>query len=181
MPTHLKLPSGVSLDQGKGHASSASRVRRTDGTYFCTEFHATLSYNVTAVQQNDSNGYGPAYLLNGLSDHGYWYQVGVSWELRLFLTGGYTSGFNFNYEVFNSTGQSIFPADGSGGLTAFSGPVNQGDIVHLNFLYISGGVVFMFAEDFNTSVIATQDFTAAGASTFIALLSCKTDSAFLLD
>jgi hypothetical protein len=36
---------------------------------------------VTAVAQTDaSSGYGPAYLLNGLTDKGYWYQVGLAWN-----------------------------------------------------------------------------------------------------
>ena len=137
---------------------------------------AALSYNVTAVQQNDSDGYGPAYLLNGLSNQGYWYQVGISWDWP-FPSGGYTSGFYFNYEVFNSTGQSVFPAGGSGGVTAFTGLVNQGDIVLLN-LYISGGVVFMSARDLNTSVGATQDYTAEGASTFIGMSSPENSFGF---
>ena len=33
-----------------------------------TQNFASLAYNVTAVPQIDSNGYGPAYLLNGLSN-----------------------------------------------------------------------------------------------------------------
>ena len=170
-----KLPSGVSLDQGKATLPPPAVYDEQMGLTFAQNF-TTLSYNVTAVQQNDSNGYGPAYLLNGLSDHGYWYQVGISWDWP-FSTGGYTSGFNFNYEVFNSTGQSVFPGNASGGLTAFSGPVNQGDIIQLN-LYISGGVVFMSAEDLNTSIIATQDYTAAGSSTFIGLSSSQNKFGF---
>jgi len=160
------MPFFTGLNRGKLALPPAAVYDEQMGITFAENF-TSLSYNVTLVQQNDSDGYGPAYLLNGLSDQGFWYQVGVSWDWP-FPNGGYTSGFNFNYEVFNSTGQSIFPTDGSGGLTAFSGPVNQGDIVLLN-LYISGGVVFMSADDLNTSVIATQDFTANGALTFIGL------------
>jgi hypothetical protein len=45
-----------------------------------TQDVAALTYNVTAVAQTDSDGYGPAYILNGLTSAGYWYQVGLSWH-----------------------------------------------------------------------------------------------------
>ena len=169
-----KLPFDHSLIGGNAALPPPAIYDEQMGLTFGQDF-ASLSYNVTAVEQNDSNGYGPAYLLNGLSDEGYWYQVGISWDWP-FSNGGYTSGFNFNYEVFNSTGQSIFPGNVSG-LTAFSGPVNQGDIIELN-LYISGGVVFMSAEDLNSSIIATQDYTAEGALTFIGLSSSQNNFGF---
>ncbi|MDA4129646.1 MAG: hypothetical protein OK457_02635, partial [Thaumarchaeota archaeon] len=136
------------------------------GLTFSQNF-TNLSYNVTAIEQSDSYGYGPAYLLNGLSDKGYWYQVGLSWDWP-FSAGGYTSGFNFVYEVFNSSGNSVFPQGGGGGLTAYSGPVNPGDSVLLN-LYFSGGQVLMYSKDWNTGSTAYQNYNAAGASTFMGL------------
>ena len=39
-----------------------------------------LEYNVTAIAQNSSGGYGLGYLLNGVSNTGYWYQVGLAWN-----------------------------------------------------------------------------------------------------
>jgi hypothetical protein len=135
-----------------------------------------LSYNVTAVQQSDAYGYGPSYLLNGLSDKGFWYQVGLSWDWP-FSQGGYTPGFNFNYEVSNSSGQSVFPPSGGGGLVAYSGTVNQGDTVLLS-LYFSGGVVFMYSLDWNTSATAIQDFGTQGASTFLGLKNSTNSHGF---
>ncbi len=87
-----------------------------------------LSYNITAVEQTDSYGYGPAYLLNGLTDKGDWYQVGLAFDWPL-DGGGYASGFTFLYESFNSSGVSVFPTDGGGGLSNYSGLINQGDKV----------------------------------------------------
>ncbi|HVB12967.1 MAG TPA: hypothetical protein VNE86_07520, partial [Nitrososphaerales archaeon] len=52
-----------------------------------TQSFASISYNVSAVAQQDVNGYGPAYLLNGLSNVGYWYQIGLSWDWPQ-LSGG---------------------------------------------------------------------------------------------
>jgi hypothetical protein len=122
-----------------------------------------MAYNVTAVSQVDSDGYGPAYLLNGLSDTGYWYQVGLSWNWPI------SSGFNMNYEVFNPRGRSIDPASG-GGLSSFSGTVNEGDTVLLN-LYFSGGNVVMLAYDYNTGASAEQTFSQEGSSYFVGLTS----------
>ena len=51
------------------------------GTTF-TQDASSLAYTVIAVAQTGTDNYGPAYLLNGLGNTGYWYQVGLSynWE-----------------------------------------------------------------------------------------------------
>ena len=134
------------------------------GTSFTQDF-ASLSYNVTAVEQADVDGYGPAYLLNGLSDSGYWYQVGLSWDWPN-VGGGYASGFHLNYEVFNSRGISIFPRSGGGGLDDFVGTINAGDTVLLS-LNFSGGYVIMYGYDFNTNASAQESYSAVGASRFV--------------
>jgi len=134
-----------------------------------TQSFTNLSYNVTAVPQIDSNGYGPAYLLSGLSNDGYWYQAGLSYNWPYANVGGYNSGFDFNYEVFNTAQKSVYPLN-SGGLTAFSGPVNSGDLVLLN-LYISDGFVYMSAKDWNTGASAQESYSDHQTSSFIGLSS----------
>ncbi|MDA4130345.1 MAG: hypothetical protein OK457_06205, partial [Thaumarchaeota archaeon] len=129
-----------------------------------TQAFTSLSYNVTAIVQEDSFGYGPAYLLNGLSNKGYWYQVGLSWDWP-FLNGGFSPGFGFNFEAFSYNGSSIFPAN-SGGLDNFSGSVRQGDIVGLS-LSFSGTNVSMKAIDWSTNASAQEQFAAFGASSFV--------------
>src|SRR5208283_1988338 len=60
-----------------------------------TQNLTTLAYNVTAVEQTDPTlGTGAAYLLNGLTNAGYWYQVGVSWDWNPGQTPG--TGFGMN-------------------------------------------------------------------------------------
>jgi Divergent InlB B-repeat domain len=134
------------------------------GTSFTQDF-TSLSYNVTAIEQADVDGYGPAYLLNGLSDNGYWYQVGISWNWPN-IGSGYVQGFHLNYEVFNSRGNSIFPRSGGGGLDDFAGTVNGGDTVLLS-LYFSSGNVVMYGFDFNTNASAQESYSAVGASRFV--------------
>src|SRR5439155_24584854 len=62
----------------------------------------------TTLFRSDNNGYGPAYLLNGLGSTGYWYQIGLSYDWP-YVAGGYNPGFAMIYEVFSFTGASVFP------------------------------------------------------------------------
>ncbi|HKT22575.1 MAG TPA: hypothetical protein VJR06_08210, partial [Nitrososphaerales archaeon] len=132
------------------------------GITFAQSFTSIL-YNVTFVEQADNvSGSGPAYLLNGLSDAGYWYQVGVSWN---WVPG---QGVGFSYEVFGANGTSVYPSGGGAGLGIFSGPVASGDRVALN-LYFSGKNVEMVAEDLNTSASASTSYSSEGGSSFVGL------------
>ena len=130
-----------------------------------TQSLTNLSYNVTAVQQEDANGIGPAYLLNGLTSKGYWYQVGISWNWAQ-LNGGYITGFHMNYNVFDSAGKVVLPASQTGGAMDLSGPVNQGDIVSLNLTFSSGNVV-MSVYDWNTKASAQVSYSAQGSNQFV--------------
>jgi hypothetical protein len=140
-----------------------------------TQTFTALAYNVTAVAQTDSNGYGPAYLLNGLTDKGYWYQVGLSWNWPS-SGNSYNPGFNLNYEVFDPSGNSVFPSDGGGGLSSFNGPVNQGDTVLLNLYFTANGKVEMLASDQNTGAQASETYSAQGATYFVGTPSATADA-----
>src|SRR5208282_5779299 len=107
-----------------------------------------------------------AYLLNGLTDAGYWYQVGVSWNWSPGETPG--TGFDMNYEAWDASGNSIFPANG-GGLVAFSGAVNNRDTVLLSLQFTSSDTVTMMAQDVNTGAQAQVTFSAEGATVFVGL------------
>jgi hypothetical protein len=141
-----------------------------------TQSFTSIEYNVTAIEQTDPLlGTGPAYLVNGLSDTGYWYQVGVSWDWAPGQSPG--TGFDMNYEVFDTGGSSIFPSDGQGGVASFSGPVNAGDIVLLD-LYFSDAnqSVTMLAEDTDTKAVASETFSGMGATFFVGLPSYVANS-----
>jgi parallel beta-helix repeat protein len=130
-----------------------------------TQNFTSIAYNVTAIQQVDSYGYGPAYLLNGVTDKDYWYQVGVSFDWP-YSNGGYVAGFQLSYEVWNNEHSSIFPLNGGGGLENFSGAVNNGDNILLTLNFSSGDVV-MKAYDWSTGASAEVTYTAVGASRFL--------------
>ena len=135
------------------------------GITFARDF-SQIAYNVTAVAQSDSNGFGPGYILNGLTEVGYWYQMGLSYDWP-YQTGGYDQGFHALYEVFNSSGVSVFPAGGGGGLLNFTGAVNGGDSVLLK-LSFSAGKVDLLASDWKTGAMASETYPAEG-SKFVGL------------
>lgn len=155
-------------------ASQAPNYDEQIGLTF-TEGSSSLGYNVTAVAQSDSDGFGPAYLLNGLTDKGYWYQVGLSWNWDPGSSPG--TGFAMNYEAFDNNGYSVYPTNGEGGLLALSGPVNPGDPVALS-LGFSGGEVTMVVLDENTGATASTSYNGEGASQFIGLLSPSNSNGF---
>jgi len=133
---------------------------------FTQNFQA-LDYNVTAVAQTDSSGYGPAYLLNGLSDTGYWYQVGLAYNWPLASGSGYDSGFHFIWEVFAPNGTTNNPV-----LSRIPDNVNQGDTIELSLSFASGNVV-MLATDYNTGASSSHSYTAAKGTTFLGASSAS--------
>jgi hypothetical protein len=132
------------------------------GLSFCQNF-AALAYDVVAVAQTDSSGYGPAYLLNGVTNMGYWYQVDLQycWPTSTLGIWYPASGFQFGYEVFNPSGNSILE-----GNVGFSGSVNKGDTVLLNLYFTATGQVEMLASDQNTGAHAFETYSAEGATYF---------------
>jgi len=158
-PAH---PAGAQPAAGLGGQSSSLQAKYDEqlGMTFIQGF-SKLSYNVTAVAQSDAQGFGPGYLLNGLTSAGYWYQVGVAFDWP-YQGGGYNAGFSFLYEAFNNSGSSIYPSSGGGGLAPFSGAVNNGDLVLLQLSFSNGQVNFL-AHDWSTGAQANQSFPASGS------------------
>src|SRR5256712_6700922 len=127
-----------------------------------TQDFSALNYNVTAVPQTDSSGYGPAYLLNGLSGAGYWYPVGVAYNWPLASGNSYDSGFHLIWEGFTPNGTTNNPV-----LSRIPDNVNPGDIVGLSLSFQTGAdTVLMFANDYNTGVSSSHSYTAGGGICF---------------
>lgn len=127
--------------------------------------YTSLSYNITAIAQSDAYGFGPGYILNGLSGAGYWYQVGISWNWSHSDYIGHFTGFRMNYEVFSPQYKSIFPSNG-GGIANFSGMVNANDNIELG-LHFSNGSVVMAATDTQTGAHASMSYDSFGSSIFV--------------
>jgi hypothetical protein len=124
-----------------------------------------LAYNVTALAQVDANGYGPAYLLNGVTPSGYWYQAGISYHWPS-SSGTYDPTFGFSYEVYGPGAKPVFPTNGGAGLGSFSKAVHSGDSVLLSLTF-SGSSVQMLAQDWNTGATAKTSYSSMGSSTFL--------------
>jgi predicted RNA-binding Zn-ribbon protein involved in translation (DUF1610 family) len=137
-----------------------------------------LAFNVTAVAQKDSaTGIGPAYLVNGLTNTGYWYQVGLSYDWPQ-PSGAPLPGFYMSYEVFSpltlyTCEGSIFPTNCGIGTGTIR--VNSNDTVQLS-LGFSGGNVTMKTRDWNTNSTASASFTAEGGTYFVGLLNQVSDT-----
>jgi len=119
-----------------------------------------MSYNVTGIAQNDTYGFGPGYLVNGLTNENFWYQVGLSWNWPS------EHGFRFFYEVWNATSKkSIFPKYGSGKLS-FTKLIRPHDVVLLS-LNFRNEAVNMSARDWESNATASIDFSSYGAKVFV--------------
>lgn len=138
--------------------------RNVTGAYYNEQFSldfannmTSLSYNVTAIAQNDTYGFGPGYWVNGLTNMNFWYQVGVSWN---WIRG---QGFRFLYEVWNATSKkSIFPHSGGAGELTFTKQIRSGDSVLLS-LSFTGNEVNMSARDWKSNATVTMAFDSYGA------------------
>jgi uncharacterized membrane protein len=135
-----------------------------------------MAYNVTPVAQTDFSGYGPAYLLNGYTNTGYWVQVGVSWNWQPFF--GYSPNqFQASYEIFSPNGTSIFPTSGGTGLINMPIPINEGDKILLS-LYFNTTDVIMYVKDWNTGASAWAWYPKNGATEFVGNLSSSETNGF---
>jgi len=119
-----------------------------------------LDVNVTTVEQAEGSNSGPAYLLNGLSNASYWYQVGIAWDWygpRLACDLGFTAIFS----VFapNNTGVPVT------GVISKTISARQGDRVLLS-LYFSNGNVIMHVKDWDFGSTAEESYPAFGATYF---------------
>ncbi len=111
-----------------------------------------LIYNVAAVEQTPDCPYGVAYLLNGVTTDGYWFQDGLAWNWR----DGGEGRFTLIYDVFNSVGAVIDPAGGGAGFAEFGTSVHPGDMVRI-VLAVANGSVEMNAFDESTKSIASHN------------------------
>lgn len=143
------------------YAGAVALYDEQAGLTFASNFKS-LAYNVTAIAQSD-NGIGPAYLLNGLSDKGYWYQVGLAYNWP--GSGGtHFEGFSMGYDVWAPNKTLVDKS--AGGIMQFNGRVEPGDPVLLN-MYLNGSNVTMLAKDWNTGAYASLQFSSYGATQFV--------------
>lgn len=117
---------------------------------------SSLAYNVSVLNQSDKLGKGPAYLLNGVTNVGYWYQVGVGYN---WSTHGndHANGFStISYLEFVTTTNSI-PIGNS---------IHPRDNVLLD-MNIENNTVILTIHDWNTNFSKEILFPAFNATYFV--------------
>ncbi len=158
----LILLAFISLQAVKAQCS-VCYVQQDGVTFSAAHSYGNITYNVTALPQTDINGYGPAYLLNGLSSTGFWYEVGISLN---FNGPGSQNAFRMDYAVWSSNGTIIFPSGTILGNASLSCNINAGDIVGLSLAFVSNDVV-MSVKDWNTSCYYSLAYSSEGSKQFL--------------
>lgn len=132
----------------------------------------SLSTNVTFSEISDGDGYGPAYLLNGLTNEGFWFQIGTAYNWSI-QSGGYTAGPGVIYAEFSPKSSPNSPAQ----IRFVPAQIGLGDKVHLS-LGFSGGRVVLCATDAQRSYQFSKSFDAMGASVFLGTRGASPPAAF---
>ena len=132
--------------------------------------YTSLAFNVTAVQYTDNYGYGPGYLLNGLSDKHYWYQIGIAYDWPSGTSP--FPGFEFLFQEWNSSNIRIHQES----IRAYTGSyVREGDgiLLKINF---SGNTIETYAKDWSTNSSILLSYPAMNATQFVPYLGIKNTS-----
>lgn len=132
----------------------------------------SLSTNVTFSEISDGDGYGPAYLLNGLTNEGYWFQIGTAYNWSI-QTGGYTVGPGIIYAEFTPNSTPNSPVQ----IRFVPAPIGPGDKVLLS-LYFAGGAVVLGASDAQQSYRFSKSFDAMGANVFLGTRGASPPASF---
>jgi hypothetical protein len=119
---------------------------------------SNVSFRVPTVVQTDSNGYGPGYLVNGLTSAGYWYQVGIAYDWP--CGSGYLAGFHFFTEVWGPGDRPV------SGPTAQPIVLASGDNVNLSLRFVGPNVV-MSASDLTAELNQSATYSAENSTNFV--------------
>jgi hypothetical protein len=111
-------------------------------------------------------------LLNGMTENGWWYQIGFGYFNKNFIKKKKGS-FGIAVEVYNNKGESVFP---KGGAAEFLLPskkaIRNGDFIELN-MSIKGKKVIMSVTDINSRVSSQKIVYPLHGKEFISDLKGK--------
>lgn len=146
---------GISL----AHSQNSPTYLEQMGVTYTAVSTQTLAYNVTAIAQNSSDGFGPAYILAGEASNGYWYEIGLSYNWPYSSSSGSYNGFALSYSAFDPNGSTSYPP--GSGLLSFSRPIYNGDKVLLEMSF-QNSKLLMYVKDWNTNATSSLTFNASG-------------------
>ena len=146
---------------GSGFVAAPQTVWDEQATLSFSTRSTLLETNVTISSPHDSDGYGPAFLLNAVTNVGYWYQVGVAYNWGIVAPmSGYDPGFVLITAVFS-------PTDAAEPEFELTDPANlvSGDLVGLEMAFDSDCVVMSWTVD--NQILASQSYSSFGATLFV--------------
>jgi hypothetical protein len=131
----------------------------------------SLYTNVTVSAPEDQYGYGPGFLLNGATDLGYWYQVGIvdNWGVTAPMSG-HNTGFELVTSVFVPGDQAtakfkdFIPVE-----------IGSGSTVRLGLELTAGCVVMSWTLP--GGEVTTENYDAFGSTSFVNNSPYPNDSA----
>lgn len=133
----------------------ASQYDYQSGETFLGNF-SSLSYNVLVSNQTNDFGKGQGYLLNGVTNKGYWYQVGIAYNWSTHGTE-HNSGFSMLSYLEFITEINV---------TSLGADARRGDAVLLE-MNIQNDTVHLKVHDWNTNVSKTVMLPAFNATYFV--------------
>lgn len=126
-----------------------------------------LTYNVTAIAQNNIDNFGPYYLLNAMTSQGYMYQFGLGYNLPGFIGESLTArgsvpyyGFSVHYEVLYPNGTTY-----EGGIL-LNGYITNEDKVLMRMSFNNSQLI-MYLKDWNSSATAVQALNVPRGDYFV--------------
>lgn len=169
-----RLPSQTAHNFGNSNAGKAPKINpHPDFFFFLTGETLTrdtkmLDYVITAVPQEAKHRQGPAYLVNGLTNKGWWCQFGIGYN-QIMSDGSIARGFNIVYEVFDQNMNTVYPAGVGmrGGVLTMPGGIGNYDKIEVS-LRIDKGRLFMDALNTDTGRKMRIQFPVRG-DTFVGL------------
>ncbi len=141
--------------------------------YNSTEWGMRFVNNVSAVSYSlvptaqysyvgGDNGRGPIYLLNGLTNKGYWFQLGVGYNNG--------TGYYITYAIYPPNNPSYTLKNGTVNLTS---QIHPGDTVILQ-MQVKSNRVYLYAADLNSHGVFYYNYTANNATTFVGQPTSRT-------
>jgi hypothetical protein len=153
---------------GEGITQALNYVEQAGVTF--DENTTNLTAYTIATEITDQNGFGPAYLLNGLTDNGWWYQVGIVYDWPNQYRNLPIPGFSFTDSVFSPSGELV-DQQGAWNATNFFpslGDVSNGDVIELS-MTINGTSIYLAAHDLTTGMYQRAVHSSNGATKFVGL------------
>ncbi len=124
-----------------------------------TQNSTSIAYTVPALPQQDSDGCGPAYLVGGKTNTGYYYQTGITYDWCN-QKGRPYSGFTMIYNVFWPNGTMM-----KSGFFDINGGMHYNDTVLLNLSIVAGNVI-MSVKDVTDSASQSFSYPSNGSTYF---------------